>query len=215
MRYIAPPSVRSHANRHGVDLDTVAVVSGRQTVTIEDIDQYLRAKSPQRDHAPLTPSTRYWDVDHSEFGPVRAEPLSRVEKVAAQSLAAANAHIPQVTHHERADIRKVEAFRTSLKKEAQERGIKLTTLAFHIKALSACLGAFPKFNASLGSDQETLHLKSYIHIGIAVDTPAGLIVPVLRDQTKKACGRSPARSTSLRNALRRERCGRKNYAVRR
>lgn len=185
MSYVASPSVRSYAGRQGVDLEEVAVVSGRKTLVKEDIDQYLSGGTANMRGVQSDESARYWDVDHSEYGPVRDEPVSRMAKVAADNLTAANAHIPQVTHHDRADIRKVEAFRAGLKDEALERGIKLTTLAFHVKTLAACLKAYPKFNASLSPDQQTLHLKSYVHIGIAVDTPAGLMVPVLRDVDQK------------------------------
>ena len=89
--------------------------------------------------------------------------------------------IPQVTHHDRADITALESFRRTLKTEAQERNIKLTALAFHIKALARALRAFPRFNASLSPDGKTLVLKDYVHVGIAVDTAHGLMVPVLRD----------------------------------
>jgi pyruvate dehydrogenase E2 component (dihydrolipoamide acetyltransferase) len=185
MSYIAAPSVRSYAGRKGVDLEAVATTSGRQTLAKEDVDRHLSGSTA----APATPGlaagSRYWDVDHSEFGSVSAEPVSRMAQVAADNLAAANALIPQVTHHDQADIRRVEAFRASIKQEATERGIKLTSLAFHVKTLAACLKSFPKFNASLSADGQTLHLKSYIHIGIAVDTPAGLMVPVIRNADKK------------------------------
>ncbi|WP_305985947.1 2-oxo acid dehydrogenase subunit E2 [Roseibium sp. MMSF_3544] len=185
MNYIASPSVRSYAGRLGVDLDAVAGVSGRKTLAKEDIDQYLSGGAGDGANVRPAASTRYWDVDHSEYGPVSDEPVSRMAKIAADNLASANAHIPQVTHHDRADIRKVEALRAGLKEEAVERGIKLTTLAFHVKTLAACLKANPKFNTSLSADLETLYQKSYIHIGVAVDTPAGLMVPVVRDADKK------------------------------
>lgn len=185
MSYIAAPSVRSYAGRKGVDLDAVAATTGRRTLAKEDVDRHLSETG--NDTAPSDPTSgsRYWDVDHSVHGPVRDEPVSRMAQVAAGNLSAANAHIPQVTHHDRADIRKVDSFRASLRQEAADRGIKLTALAFHVKALSACLKAFRKFNASLSADGETLHMKAYVHIGIAVDTPVGLMVPVVRDADRK------------------------------
>lgn len=184
MSYIAAPSVRSYAGRKGVDLDAVAATSGRRTLAKEDVDQHLTGAAPSVETAP-SQDMRYWDIDHTAYGPVRDEPVSRMSQVAADNLSAANAHIPQVTHHDRADIRKVEAFRMSLKEEAKERAIKLTLLAFHVKALSICLKTFPKFNSSISADGETLHVKSYVHIGIAIDTPAGLIVPVVRNSDRK------------------------------
>jgi len=191
MSYIAAPSVRAYAGRKGVDLDALAAASGRETLAREDVDRHLSGETaPEGQSAPPAgDGRRYWDVDHTAHGPVTDEPLSRMARVAADNLAAANALIPQVTHHDRADIRKVEAFRASLRPEAVERGIKLTTLAFHVKALAACLKAFPRFNASLSPDGETLHLKSYVHVGIAVDTPAGLMVPVVRDADAKGLWR--------------------------
>jgi len=183
MSYIASPSVRSYAGKKGVDLDQVAQASGREMLAKEDIDRHLSGSSaPVQTHAD---GSRYWDVNHAEFGPVTEEPMSRLAQVAADNLSAANAHIPQVTHHDRADTRAVEAFRMSLKDEAIQRGIKLTALAFHVKALALTLKAFPRFNASLSADGQTLYLKQFVHIGIAVDTPAGLMVLVIRDADKK------------------------------
>ncbi|WP_325063258.1 2-oxo acid dehydrogenase subunit E2 [Halovulum marinum] len=124
-------------------------------------------------------------MDHAQFGPVTSEPLSRFAQVASANLAAANAMIPQVTHHDRADVSRVEAFRSEVKPEAQARGIKLTALAFQVKALACTLREFPRFNASLSPDGKQLVLKSFVHIGIAVDTPHGLMVPVVRDADRK------------------------------
>jgi pyruvate dehydrogenase E2 component (dihydrolipoamide acetyltransferase) len=124
-------------------------------------------------------------VDHAQYGPVTEEPMSRFAKVAARNLAAAQALIPAVTHHDRADVSAIEALRAAWKAEAQARGLKLTALAFHVAALARALRAFPKFNASLSADGETLILKGYVHVGIAVDTEHGLMVPVIRDADRK------------------------------
>ena len=180
MSYVASPSVRSYAAQKGVDLDQLAQVSGRETLAREDVDQAaggggapMAAAGP--DHS------RYWQVDHREYGSISQEPLSRVARLTADNLSAANAMIPQVTHHDNADMRAVEALRGSLREEATARGIKLTALAFHVKALARCLREFERFNASLSPDGDALILKDFVHIGIAVDTPHGLLVPVLRD----------------------------------
>lgn len=174
---IASPSVRALAREKGIDLGKLAHDLGRQTVARED----LSAGGP----AAPAGDTSYWDVDHSQYGPIREEPMSRFAQVAAGNLAAAQALIPAVTHHDRADVSAIEAFRARLKPEAQARGVKLTALAFHAKALARALREFPRFNASLSPDGKTLVLKDYVHIGIAVDTAHGLMVPVIRNADRK------------------------------
>lgn len=177
---IAPPSVRALAREKGIDLGELARNLGRTNIVREDLDNETPtvAKGPASD-------TSLWDVDHSRHGKVREEPMSRFAQVAATNLAAAQTHIPAVTHHERADISAVEAWRRELKPEAQARGVKLTALAFHVVALARCLQQFPHFNASLSADGKTLVLKEYVHIGIAVDTAHGLMVPVIRNAETK------------------------------
>lgn len=181
--YIASPSVVAYAGRNNVDLTEVARQSGRTTLAREDVDMHLKGETNGPSVAP--DNSRYWDVDHTAYGPVREEPVPRIARVASANLSAANSMIPQVTHHDRADLRKLEALRASLKPEAKRRGVRLTALAFHVKALSVCLKEFPRFNASLSADGETLMLKQYVHVGIAVDTPHGLMVPVIRDANRK------------------------------
>ncbi|SFB73887.1 2-oxo acid dehydrogenase subunit E2 [Tropicimonas isoalkanivorans] len=175
---IASPSVRALAGRMDIDIAKLAKDLGRTTIAREDLERGAPSGAAKGD-------TSYWEVDHSLFGPVTEEPMSRFAKVAAANLGAANALIPQVTHHDRADIRAIEAFRKALKPEAEARGVKLTALAFHVQALARALRAFPRFNASLSPDGNTLILKDYVHIGIAVDTPHGLMVPVIRDADRK------------------------------
>ena len=175
---IAAPSVRVLAQKQGVDLEVLARTLGRQTLTREDVLQTTKSVV-----AAAQPSN--WDVDHSQFGPVTEEPMSRFKQITAENLAAANQMIPQVTHHDRADVSAIEAFRSDLKPEAMARNIKLTALAFHVKALSHALRDFPRFNASLTPDGKILVLKGYVHIGIAVDTEYGLMVPVIRNVDEK------------------------------
>ena len=172
------PSVRARALEKGIDLEKLARDTGRTTIGREDLEGDKRAAAPAGD-------TSYWDVDHGHYGPVREEPLSRFAQAASANLAAANALIPQVTHHDRADMTAIEAFRASLKPEARARGIRLTALAFQVKALARTLRAFARFNASLKPDGRTLVLKEYVHVGLAVDTPHGLMVPVIRDADAK------------------------------
>lgn len=180
----ASPSTRALAGRKGIDIEALAAELGRETIAREDVERKAEGKAAGALAAPADAS-RYWDVDHAAFGPVSEEPMSRFARVAAGNLAAAQALIPQVTHHDRADMTAVEAFRASLKPEAAEKGVKLTALAFHVKALAKTLVAFPRFNASLTPDGATLVLKHYVHVGIAVDTEHGLMVPVIRDADKK------------------------------
>ena len=178
VQVIAPPSVRALALRKGIDLGELATKLGRSSIAREDIEGG-GSGTGSVDH------TAYWDVDHAAYGPVSEEPLSRFARVASANLAAANALIPQVTHHDEADISAIEAFRSDLRQEASDRGTKLTGLAFYTKALARTLREFPRFNASLTADFQTLILKDYVHIGVAVDTDHGLMVPVIRDVDRK------------------------------
>ncbi|WP_428699087.1 2-oxo acid dehydrogenase subunit E2 [Stappia sp.] len=176
---IASPTVRRIAREKGIDLDARARELGRETLAREDLET---------GHGPARADTGHgtcWDVDHARYGPVSEEPMARFAQVAARNLAAAQVLIPAVTHHERADISALEQFRKSLKPEAEARGVKLTALAFHVRALARCMRDFPRFNASLSPDGDRLILKDYVHIGIAVDTPHGLMVPVIRDADRK------------------------------
>ena len=188
---IAPPSVRALARQKGIDLEKLARDLGRTTIAREDVTGDVTPSTRQTNHS------TYWDVDHSQFGPVTEEPLSRLAQVAAGNLGAANAMIPQVTHHDRADVSAIEALRKELKPEARARGVKLTALAFQVKALARALVEFPRFNASLTSDGKTLVLKEYVHIGVAVDTAHGLMVPVIRDADHKGLWQIASEITDL------------------
>ncbi len=188
---IAAPSVRVLAREKGIDLEKLARDLGRTTIAREDLTGDAKSAPATGNHA------TFWDVDHSQYGPVTEEPLSRFAQVASANLAAANAMIPQVTHHDRADVTAIEALRRELKPEAQARGVKLTALAFQVKALARTLRAFPRFNASLSPDGMSLILKDYVHIGIAVDTPHGLMVPVIRDADRKGLWQIGAEITDL------------------
>jgi pyruvate dehydrogenase E2 component (dihydrolipoamide acetyltransferase) len=174
---VASPSTRRLALEKGVDLEALAKKLGRTTIGPEDLDG---GPAPA-----AAGDTSYWDVDHSQYGLVTEKPMSRFAQVASKNLAAAQALIPAVTHHDRADVSAIEALRAAWKAEAQARGVKLTALAFHVAALARALRQFPRFNASLSADGATLILKDYVHVGIAVDTEHGLMVPVIRDADRK------------------------------
>lgn len=170
---IASPSVRNLAGNMGIDLMALAARLGRRTLTREDV---LGTAAPAA--RPATPP-----VDHAAFGPVREEPLSRFARITAANLTAAAA-IPTVTHHDSCDATRVEALRASLRRD----GRRLTALAIHVAVLARTLREFPRFNASLSPDGERLIVKDYVHIGIAVDTPHGLNVPVVRDADQLRLG---------------------------
>ncbi|MDF0600216.1 2-oxo acid dehydrogenase subunit E2 [Psychromarinibacter sp. C21-152] len=185
----ASPSTRRLAREKGVDIETLAERLGRTTIGPEDIS----GGAP----APAAGDTSYWEVDHGLYGPVTEEPTSRFAQVAARNLAAAQALIPAVTHHDRADVGAIERLREAWKAEARQRGVRLTALAFHVAALARALRAFPRFNASLSADGETLILKDYVHVGIAVDTPHGLMVPVIREADRKGLWQIAAQIAGL------------------
>jgi len=182
---IASPSVRALAGRRGIDIDRLAAELGRTTIAREDLERRGPPPAQQGTAAPGPAPPSPWDVDHAAYGPVRFEQTSRIARVAAANLGAANAEIPQVTHHDRADMRAVEAFRARMKPQAESRGLRLTALAFHVAALARCLIEFPRLNASLEPGGTRLVLKDYVHVAIAVDTPGGLLVPVIRNADRK------------------------------
>ncbi len=188
---IASPTTRRIARQNDIDLESLARELGRQEITRADVE--AKASGAQPASRPAGQGARaYWDVDHRQYGPVEATATTRFDRIAAANLAAAQALIPAVTHHDRADVTEIEAFRRSLRPEAEARGVKLTALAYHVKALARALEDFPRFNASLSPDGETLFLKRYYDIGVAVDTPHGLLVPVIRGVDGKGLWRIAA-----------------------
>lgn len=171
----ASPAVRKLAREHGVRPEELAAELGQDTVSAADV---LRKAGGVR---PADSGSQFWDVDHSHYGPGEWVEISKFNQLAAANLAAAQSLVPAVTHHDRADVSAMEAFRKSVAGQALERGIRLTALAFHVKALARTLEAFPTFNASISPDGKRLWQKRYCDIGIAVDTPHGLMVPVIRN----------------------------------
>src|SRR5581483_10331742 len=124
-------------------------------------------------------------IDFAKFGGIETKPLSRIKKISGANLHRNWVAIPHITQHDEADITELEAFRKEMSESAQKQGVRLTLLAFLIKACVASLKAYPQFNASLSADGESLVLKQYYNGGVAVDTPNGLVVPVIRDADKK------------------------------
>lgn len=184
----AGPAVRRLARELGVDLVRVVASGPRQRILKEDVHEYVRERMQAKGNAVVSGAASGLpalpDIDFSTYGPVEAEPLSKLRRVAANNLHRSWVHVPHVTQFDHADITDLEAFRKSEGKRLAQRDIKLTLLAFLVKACAAALREFPRFNSSLSADGETLILKQYCHIGIAVDTPNGLVVPVIRDADK-------------------------------
>lgn len=184
----ASPAVRAFARELGVDIGQVEGSGRKGRIQREDIQKYVKS-ALTRGAKPLSGSGAGLDlapwpkVDFSKFGSVEEEKLSRIQKISARYLARNWAVIPHVTQHDQADITEMEAFRKKLGKENED--LKITPLVFLIKAVVAGLKEYPRFNASLKEDGETLVLKKYFNVGIAVDTPDGLVVPVLRDCDQK------------------------------
>ncbi|MDD2723468.1 MAG: 2-oxo acid dehydrogenase subunit E2 [Methylovulum sp.] len=184
----ASPSVRLFARELGVDIGKVTVGSGRKgRILKEDVKLFVKkvmaAGLPSTGGAgiPAIPA-----VDFTQFGGIEMLKLSKIKRLTGQNMTRVWLNLPMVTYHDEADITDLEAFRTVLNGEKGKDDIKITPLLFVIKALVAGMQQFPHFNASLSSDGESLILKKYCHIGIAVDTPNGLVVPVLRDVDKKS-----------------------------
>jgi len=186
----ASPSVRKFARELGVDLTRVAGSGDKGRITADDVRGFVKkamaSGAPQAGAAPAGGGLSVIDwpkVDFTKFGPVEAKPLSRIKKISGANLHRNWVMIPHVTNNDQADITELEALRVALNKENQKSGIKVTMLAFLIKAVVAALKKFPEFNASL--DGDNLVYKQYYHIGFAADTPNGLVVPVIRDADKK------------------------------
>ncbi len=178
----AGPSVRKFARELGVDLSRVRGSGRKGRITHEDVKAFV--KSAMRGGGAGLPSVP--EVDFSRFGEIEHRPLSRIKRISGPRLQAAWVNAPHVTQHDEADISVMEDVRQAMKKTAAEQDVKLTPLAFLVRAVVLALKAMPDFNASLDPAGETLILKHYYHIGFAVDTDQGLVVPVIRDADKKS-----------------------------
>jgi len=187
----AGPSTRKFAREFGVDIGQVRGSGQRGRVTKEDVQQFIKHSMLAREHVPSQVSHGIagfnllpWPkVDFTKFGEIERQARSRIQKVSAANLARNWVMIPAVTYHDDADITDLEEFRAALNKENQKDEVKITLLAFLIKAIVAALKQYPTLNSSL--DGEDLILKKYFHIGFAVDTAGGLVVPVIRNADQK------------------------------
>jgi pyruvate dehydrogenase E2 component (dihydrolipoamide acetyltransferase) len=188
----ATPSVRKFARELGADLNKVAGSGRKGRITQEDVKAFIKdvmsfggmpsaaASGNTLGVAPMP------DIDFSQWGDIETQPLSRINKLTGEFLHRNWVHIPHVTQFDQADITDLEAFRKQLNEENAKSGMKITPLVFIMKAVVAGLKAYPRFNSSLDAKGENLILKNYFHIGVAVDTPDGLVVPVIRDVDKKS-----------------------------
>ena len=187
----ASPSVRRFARELGVDVALVKGTGPKGRILQQDVQNYVKGALAQPRGAATAAGgggagldlLPWPKVDFAKFGPIEAKPLSRIKKISGANLARNWVMIPHVTQFDEADISDLEALRVQLNKENEKSGVKLTMLAFLIKAAVAALKKYPDFNASL--DGENLVYKQYFHIGFAADTPNGLVVPVIRDADKK------------------------------
>jgi pyruvate dehydrogenase E2 component (dihydrolipoamide acetyltransferase) len=187
----ASPSARKFAREFGVDIKKVSGTGLKSRITKEDIQQFIKSAmssiglvSERSSAVNVGFDILPWPkVDFAKFGEIEYQPRTRIQKVSAANLARNWVMIPAVTYHDDADITDLEAFRTRLNAESNKNAVKITLLAFLIKSAVAALKKYPTFNASL--DGEDLILKKYFHIGFAVDTDAGLVVPVIRNVDQK------------------------------
>ena len=189
----AGPGVRKLAREMGVDLGRLKGSGNKGRILKEDVEAFAKggAAAQETRAAPAAAGGGVggidllpWPkIDFTKFGPVEVKPLSRIKKISGANLHRNWVMIPHVTNHDDADITELEAFRVQMNKENEKAGVKVSMLAFMIKAAVATLKKFPDFNASL--DGENLIVKRYYHIGFAADTPNGLVVPVIRDADKK------------------------------
>ena len=188
LRAHASPSIRKFARELGVDLSQVHGSGRKERITKEDVQEFVKqalggtasGTGTAGSGIPAMP-----EIDFSKFGPVEIKPLSRIQKKAAVNLHRGWLNLPIVTHHDEADITELEYFRKSLKDEAAKQGVKVTPLVFLLKACAVAIRKHPNFKPSLTADKENLVLKKYLNIGVAVDTPDGLVVPVIRDVEQK------------------------------
>lgn len=180
----ASPAVRRFARELGVDLSQVKGSGPRERILEEDVQGFVKHAISHNTGSQIG-LPKLPDIDFGKWGSIDLQPLSRIKKIAGKHLHQAWSSIPHVTHHDETDITDLEAFRKSLKIENEGSGIRITLLAFIIKAVVNALKAFPTFNASLSTNGENLILKNYFNIGVAVDTDDGLVVPVIKEVDQK------------------------------
>ncbi len=184
----ASPAIRKYARELGADINIIAGTGRKGRITKADVKAFIKQAMQS---GGVASSTATFEVlpppneDFSKYGEVETVALSRIQKISGKYLHRNWARIPHVTQFDEADITDLEEFRQSVKEDAKKQGFGLSPLAFIVKAVAVALRKFPKFNSSLDASGENLVMKKYYHIGIAVDTPNGLVVPVIRDAISK------------------------------
>jgi len=182
----ASPAIRRFARELGVDLSVMSGSGIKGRILKEDVRQHVKKRLSKQSTASTGTLNiaALPNIDFNKFGDTETIALTKIQKFSSTNLHRNWVTIPHVTQNEDADITEMDAFRKSVKDEALSEGVRLTPLTFMMKAVVASLKVFPRFNASLSSDGQSLILKKYFHIGVAVDTPDGLVVPVIRDVDK-------------------------------
>lgn len=181
----ASPSVRRFARELGADLNQIKGTGRKGRILVEDVQSWVKSRLSGAGAAGGSAIPSVPVIDFSKFGETEEVRLSRIKRLSGPHLKRAWLNAPHVTHHDEADITDLEEFRRSMKEEVAAQGIKLTPLVFIMRALVAAMKKFPQFNASLSGDGESIVYKKYFNIGIAVDTPEGLVVPVIREVDSK------------------------------
>ncbi|HMU83261.1 MAG TPA: dihydrolipoyllysine-residue acetyltransferase [Leptospiraceae bacterium] len=191
----ASPSVRFFARELGVDLSKVHATGPKDRILKEDVMAYVKGVMTSGGMGGGLDLLPWPKVDFTKFGPIETKPLSKIKKISGQNLSRNWVMIPHVTYHEEADITELEEFRVATNKENAATGVKVTVLAFLIKASAMALKKHPEFNSSI--DGDNIVFKHYFHIGFAADTPAGLVVPVIRNVDQKSVTEIAAETSVL------------------
>lgn len=186
----ASPAIRRLAKALGVEVSEIPGSGRKGRITQEDVEKFVKSRLEMGGGSGNNISAGLNlladpVVDFAKFGEIEEQPLSRIKKISGANLHRNWVKIPHITFFEDADISELEEFRSYKKTEAEKKGVKLTPVPFIVKAVAKALEAYPEINASLSSNGDKLILKKYVHIGVAVDTPNGLVVPVIRDANKK------------------------------
>ncbi|VAW88901.1 Dihydrolipoamide acetyltransferase component of pyruvate dehydrogenase complex [hydrothermal vent metagenome] len=182
----ASPSIRKFAREIGVDLSQVDGSGRKGRITKDDVQNFVKRALSQCEASGGLGVAPMPEIDFSQWGEIESQPLTKINKLTGQNLHRNWVTIPHVTQFDEADITDLESFRKSMAPEYKDKGIKITMLTFLMKAVVSALKQYPRFNSSLDATGENLILKSYFNVGIAVDTPAGLVVPVVRDIDRKS-----------------------------
>lgn len=210
----AGPAVRKLARELGVDLRLVKGTGTKGRIQKEDVHSFVKGRMQEQGSAASATGTAgvpgIPDVDFSKFGDVEEVPMSKLHQVTAQNMSRNWLNVPHVTQFDKADITDLEAFRAEQKSVAEKKGVKLTPVPFIVKACALALKEYPQFNVSLHSSGTKLIQKKYIHIGVAVATPAGLMVPVVKDADKKSIWEIAAEIGELGEKARDRRLGRED-----